>query len=282
MPVLATQPEAAIAVRTDLCAIFVSLELSRSTWLITSLSPGGGEKMSKYSVSAGDIDGLFRRFGDLQERARVRTGQSFAVVTIQEAGLDGFWIHRLLEREGIESWVVDPASILTSRRRRRAKTDRIDGETLVRTLLAHKRGEPRVCAMVQAPTPEDEDRRRLCRERKVLTAERISHVNRIKGLLFAQGVRDYEPLRRDRRVRLEELRTGDGRCLPVHLKAQISRELDRLEIILVQLKTVDSERDALLAKGNEDQPPTPASLLVQLKGIGPEFATVLWSEGLYP
>src|SRR4051794_8799438 len=136
MPVLAAQSKAAIAVRTDLCAIFVSLELSRSTWLITSLSPGGGEKMSKYSVSAGDIEGLFRRFGDLQERARVRTGQSFAVVTIQEAGLDGFWIHRLLEREGIESWVVDPASILTSRRRRRAKTDRIDGETLVRTLLA--------------------------------------------------------------------------------------------------------------------------------------------------
>src|SRR3954449_582899 len=92
---------------------------------------------------------------------------------------------------------------------------------------------------------------------------------------------DYEPLRRDRRVRLEELRTGDGRCLPVHLKAQISRELDRLEIILVQLKAVESERDALLAKGNEDQPPTPASLLVQLKGIGPEFAAVLWSEGLY-
>lgn len=191
MPVLAAQSEAAIAVRTDLCAIFVSLELSRSTWLITSLSPGGGEKMSKYSVPAGDIDGLFRRFGHLQERARVRTGQSFAVVTIQEAGLDGFWIHRVLQREGIESWVVDPASILTSRRRRRAKTDRIDGETLVRTLLAHKRGEPRVCAMVQAPTPEDEDRRRLCRERKVLTAERISHVNRIKGLLFAQGIRDH-------------------------------------------------------------------------------------------
>src|ERR671938_946349 len=281
MPVLVAESEAAIAVRTDLCAIFVSFELSRSTWLITSLSPGGGEKMSKYLVSAGDIDGLFRRFGDLQERARVRTGRSFAVVTIQEAGLDGFWIHRVLEREGIESWVVDPASILTSRRRRRAKTDRIDGETLVRTLLAHKRGEPRVCAMVQAPTPEDEDRRRLCRERKVLTAERISHVNRIKGLLFAQGVRDYELLRRDRRVRLEDLRTGDGRCLPVHLKAQISRELDRLEIILVQLKAVDSERDALLAKGDEDQPPTPASLLVQLKGIGPEFAAVLWSEGLF-
>src|SRR3954470_17440369 len=281
MPVLATQSEAALAVRTDLCAIFVSLELSRSTWLITSLSPGGGEKMSKYPVPAGDIEGLFRRFGDLQERARLRTGQSFAVVTIQEAGLDGFWVHRVLERKGIESWVVDPASVLTSRRRRRAKTDRIDGETLVRTLLAHKRGEPRVCAMLQAPTPEDEDRRRLCRERKVLTAERISHVNRIKGLLFAQGIPDYEPLRRDRRIRLEKLRTGDGRCLPAHLKAQISRELDRLEIILVQLKAVDSERDGMLAKGNEEQPPTPASLLVQLKGIGPEFAAGLWSAGLF-
>src|SRR3954465_15608441 len=80
MPVLAAQSEAAIAVRTDLCAIFVSLELSRSTWLITSLSPSGGGKMSKYSVSVGDIDGLFRRFGNLQERARVRTGQSFAVM----------------------------------------------------------------------------------------------------------------------------------------------------------------------------------------------------------
>src|SRR5918911_5558118 len=251
MPVLATQPEAAIAVRTDLCAIFVSLELSRSTWLITSLSPGGGEKMSKYSVSAGDIDGLFRRFGDLQERARVRTGRSFAVVTIQEAGLDGFWIHRVLEREGIESWVVDPASILTSRRRRRAKTDRIDGETLVRTLLAYKRGEPRVCAMVRAPTPDEEDRRRLCRERRTLVAERVEHVNRIKGLLFAQGISDYEPLARDRRRRLDELATGDGRALPPRLKAQIARELDRLELLLGQLRAVEAERDALLEPTND-------------------------------
>ena len=280
MPVLTAQSEAATAVRTDLCAIFVSLELSRSTWLITSLSPGGGEKMSKYSVSAGDIDGLFRRFGDLQERARVRTGQSFAVVTIQEAGLDGFWIHRVLEREGIESWVVDPASILTSRRRRRAKTDRIDGETLVRTLLAHKRGEPRVCSMVRAPSPGEEDRRRLCRERKTLVAERVRHVNRIKGLPFAQGISDYEPLRRDRRPRLEELTSGDGRALPAHLKAQIGRELDRLELLLEQLKAVEAERDALLERVG-DAAPEPVAALARLRGIGPEFATVLWLECLF-
>src|ERR687890_1566947 len=213
---------------SDQAAIFVSLELSRAVWLVTALVPGGSQKMSRHQVPGGDLAGLLGRFAELQRKAHARTGQLARVVVIQEAGLDGFWIHRVLESEGIESHVVDPASIAVSRRHRRARTDRIDGEALVRTLLAYKRGEPRVCAMVRVPTPEEEDQRRVSRERQTLTAERVQHVNRIKGLLFAQGIRDYEPLRRDRRQRLEELRTGDGRCLPVHLKAQISRELDRL------------------------------------------------------
>ena len=168
MQTVADRPEAPTAIRTDLGAIFVSLELSRSTWLITSLSPGGGEKMSKQVVRGGDVAELLERFARLREKARARTGKVFPFVVIQEAGLDGFWIDRALQNEGIESHVVDPASIATSRRRRRAKTDGIDGEALVRALLAYKRGEPRVCAMVKAPTPEEEDRRRLCRERKVL------------------------------------------------------------------------------------------------------------------
>src|SRR4028118_1922914 len=191
---VADQSQASTAVRTDLGAIFVSLELSRSTWLITSLSPGGGEKMSKHQVRGGDIAALLARLPELEAEALARTGKPFALVVIQEAGLDGFWVHRALVGEGMESHVVDPASIATSRRRRRAKTDRIDGEALVRALLAHKRGEPRVCAMVQAPTPQEEDRRRISRERETLTAERVRHVNRTKGLLFAQGIGDYGPL----------------------------------------------------------------------------------------
>ena len=193
-------------------------------------------KMSKHSIRAGDVAGLLMRLAQLKEKARGRTGREFPIIAIQEAGLDRFWIHRVLQSEGIESHVVDAASILTSRRRRRAKTDGIDGETLVRTLLACKRGEPRVCAMVKRRHPKEEDRRRICRERKTLVGERVEHVNRIKGLLFAQGVSDYEPLKRNRRARLEELKTGDGRPLPAHLKAQISRELDRLELVLPQLK----------------------------------------------
>ncbi|WP_160987580.1 IS110 family transposase [Novosphingobium silvae] len=266
------------AIRTDLGAIFVSLELSRSTWLVTSLSPGAGERMSKHTVPAGEVGRLLSRFAELRNKAQARTGREFGIVVIQEAGLDGFWIHRVLQQEGIESHVVDPASIATSRRRRRAKTDKIDGEALVRALLAYKRGEPRVCAMVRVPSVEAEDRRRINRERKVLIAERICHVNRIKGLLFGQGITNYEPLRRDRRERLDELRTGDGRSISPHLKAQIDRELDRFELLLEQIKAVEVERRKLIEAQNAD---TPVAMLIGIKGIGPEFATILFGEGLF-
>jgi transposase len=274
------------AIRTQFGAIFVSLELSRSTWLVTSLSPGKGEKMSKHSITAGDVPELLKLFAELKRKAEVRTGESYPIITIQEAGLDGFWLHRVLQQEGIESHVVDPASIATPRRRRRAKTDRLDGETLLRALLAYKRGEPRVCAMVVAPSPEEEDRRRLCRERRSLIEERIVHANRIKGLLFAQGIADYAPLRRDRRARLAALRTGDGRALPSHLKTQISRELDRLELLLDQIKAVEAEQDALLTEvskpaGNKSAAPDPVTMLLALKGVGANFAAVLWSEAFY-
>ena len=124
----------------------------------------------------------------------------------------------------------------------------------MRALLAYKRGEPRVCAMVRALTPQKEDRRRICRERKTLTAERVEHVNRIKGLLFAQGISDYKPLLRKRRERLEELRTGDGRPLPEHLKAQIRRDLDQLELTLQQIKSVEIERNAMLSPSDDGTP----------------------------
>ena len=128
----------------------------------------------------------------------------------------------MLEANRIKSHVVDAASIAVPRRRRRAKTDAIDGETLLRTLRAWKRGEPRVCAMVAPPSPDQEDQRRISRERAILLRERVRHVNRIKGLLSSQGITDFEPLHKDRRIRLDALRTGDGRPLPPRLKAESS------------------------------------------------------------
>jgi transposase len=280
--------EGPAAIHTQFGAIFVSLELSRSKWLVTSLSPGKGEKMSQHNVVAGDVAGLLARFAELKRKARERTGTGYPIIVIQEAGLDGFWIHRVLQKEGIESHVVDAASIAAPRRRRRAKTDKIDGEALLRALLAYKRGEPRVCSMVVAPSPEEEDRRRLCRERQALLGERVVHTNRIKGLLFSQGISDYAPLRRDRRARLEALRTGDGRPLPACLKAQIGRELDRLELLLDQIRAVEVEQDALLTQesvtqskaGGEAKLPNALAQLLAVKGVGAHAAAVLWTEGL--
>ena len=103
MQVKADRPEAPSGIRSDLGAIFVSLELSRSIWLITSLSPGAGEKMSKHSVPAGDIGAVLARFSEMKQKAFARTGKSFPIIVIQEAGLDGFWIHRVLQKEGIET-----------------------------------------------------------------------------------------------------------------------------------------------------------------------------------
>ena len=267
------------ASRTDPDAIFVSLELSRSRWLVTSLPPGS-EKMSKHSVTGGDGGALLDLLARLRAKTEERTGASARLVVIQEAGLDGFWIHRLLTANAIESHVVEPTSIAVPRRHRRAKTDIIDGETLLRTLRAFKRGEPRVCSMVVPPSPAEEDRRRISRERKTLIKERIEHVNRIKGLLASQGIFGCEPMHKDFRNRFEGLRTGDGRPLGLWLKAEILRELDRIDLVLRQIATVEAERDTLV-QPDGIHAKAPAAVLMKLKGIGPEFAAVLWLEGLF-
>lgn len=251
--------------------IAASLELSHSRWLVTVLSPNS-DRMSKYTLEGGDAAGLIALLG----RLKLKLGADAShvrIILIQEAGLDGFWVHRCLVARGIESHVVDPASIAVPRRNRRAKTDAIDGETLLRALLAWLRGEPRVCSMVRVPTPEEEDRRRLVRERAHLLKERVRLTNYIAGLLFSQGTTDYQPLRRDRRQRLQRLITGDGRPLPPHLKAELLRCLDRLEPILRQLTEIEGERDHLVAEA--------APQLLSLRSIGPDTAAVLAFEAFH-
>ena len=272
--------ESEAAARHQATTLFVSLELSSSKWLVTASAPGS-EKLSKHVIVGGDGEALLQLLRRLQASATRQTGGPVSIAVIQEASLDGFWIHRLLVGNGIESHVVEPTSIAVNRRHRRAKTDRIDGEMLVRTLMAWARGERRVCSMVRPPTPKEEDRRRLTRERTILLKERIQHTNRIRGLLFGQGINNYDPIRRDRRSRLTQLRTGDGRPLPDHLKAEILREIDRLELTLVQLSTVERERDALVAGTTESDFGIAPAALLQLRGIGPELASLLWLEGLF-
>lgn len=263
----ATSSDQVAVEQIELRAIFISLELSLSSWVVSSLSPDQGERISRTQLAAGDLAALLERFDALRAKCGARSGLSYPIVVIQEAGLDSFSLHRALENEGIESHVVDPASIATSRRRRRAKTDKIDGEALLRALLAYKWGEPRVCAMVRPPSPDDEDRRQLCRERRQLIRERVAHANRIKGLLFAQGITGYDALRPSNRERLDKLTTVDGRPLPPNLKQRICRELERLELVASQIKTVEKQRDALIACS--DDPHSVPALLQRLRGVGP-------------
>jgi transposase len=263
----------------DPITLYVSLELSPSKWLATSLV-SGADKMSKHLVSGGDCIALLKLLATLKAKAEKHSGAGVTITTIQEAGLDGFSLHRLLETNNVESWIVDPASVAVPRRVRRAKSGVIDGETLLRTLLAYRRGEPRVCSMVHPTNPDDEDRRRLTRERRTLMQERIEHTNRIKGLLMTQGISGYDPLRKDRIARLDALETRNGHRLPPRLRAEIGREIDRLDLLTRQLKQVEVERDGLVTPAPEVAD-NPATLLIRLKGIGAETASLLWLEGLF-
>ena len=196
-------------------------------------------------------------------------------------GLDGHWLHRWLTEQGVINHEIDPAGIQVNRRARRAKTDRIDLEQLMRALLAYLRGEPRVCSVVHVPSVEDEDRKRRNRERGRLLKERTAHTNRIKGLLHAQGIRDVMPLKPGLPDKLDSLRTGDGRPLSEKLKQEIVREHERLCLASKQLAALEADSRA------EQRAAVPGSAeakivqLAQLKGIGTVGGQGLVNEVFY-
>ena len=226
---------------------FVAIELSKSSWVLGFQTPLA-KQTSRYQVKACDAKALLELIERVRSRMARELGRPVEVMSCYEAGFDGFWLHRVLEAHGIHNHVLDPASLQVNRRARRPKTDRIDADRMVRALIRHLRGEPEACSVIRVPSPEQEDARRLHRERDRLIAERVAHVNRVKGLCASQGIYDYEPLRSDRLKRFEKLRSGDGRALAPRLKAEIVREIKRLEVVLEMISTVEAERDAVLTE----------------------------------
>ena len=222
----------------EYATVYVAFELSKAKWKLGVMLPGS-QKMSRYTIDGGDLATLSARLAGWRAKAEA-TGKPVRIISCYEAGYDGHWLHRWLIDQGVISYQIDPASIQVNRRARRAKTDRIDLEHLLRTLLAYLRGEPRVCSMVRVPSPEDEDRRRGSRERDRLLQERCAHTNRISGLLHAQGIRDAAPLKRGFIASLDSVRTGDGRALPPRLKAEIVREHERLCLVHKQIVELEA------------------------------------------
>jgi transposase len=259
--------------------IFVAIELSQKTWLVTLHSPDR-ERMSRHKIDGGDHGELLALIERIRARVAEKLGSVPRVVSCYEAGYDGFWLHRRLEAAGITNFVFDAASIAVEQRARRAKTDRIDGELLLRTLMAHLRGEPRVVRIVRVPSVEQEDARRASRERDRLVKEQTAHTNRIKALLRLLGMAVGNPRRRDWLAWLARQRDWQGQPLPPYLLAEAKREHARLMLVREQLAALEQTQAA-------EASPVPAPMterrdhLQRLKALGPAFTAALVSEVFY-
>ncbi len=259
-------------------ALYCALELSKNSWLLAIQFPDH-DNPSLHPIKGGDADGLIAKLDGARERLAKVSGRVPKVILCYEAGYDGFWLARFLELRGVDCRVMDPASLQVDRRARRVKTDRIDVEKLLHTLIAWCRGERHVCSMVIIPSIEEEDLRRSHRERDRLVRERTAHINRIKGLLFAQGIRGINVKSRYKSLTPADLVTGDGRPLPERLGREITREIERLALVQEQLREIERERDLA---------PTPCQAterkrhqLLRLNGIGAASAPILAREVYY-
>jgi transposase len=266
---------------TNTAGLFVAFELSKKTWVLAIKSPLS-DKISQYRVEGGDTTAVVTLIQRVRAKAQDAFGAPIEVVSCYEAGRDGFWLHRFLADQAVCNYVIDPASIHVSRRARRAKTDRLDAETLARVLMAYCRGERQACSMVRVPSVEEEDRKRQSRERERLVTARTGHVNRIKGLLMMHGIRDINPMRADFPDRIRSSRTGDRRALGAGLLAEVLREWERLRLVADMVKAIERERDAApVEAAPAGSPEAKIALLQKLRGIGPAFATVLTREVFY-
>src|SRR5208283_5206349 len=257
--------------------IIGALELSEKKWVLAVQLPG----VSRHSRHVLDAcgDGLASFVERLKARCAAAGRKIARVILTHEAGRDGFWLARFLARRGIEVHVIQPSSLPVDRRARRAKTDMIDVEMLLRALLAWLRGEPRVCSMVPIPSEADEEARRAHREREDLMGSRRSLLNKIDGILATLGIEGFRGLRRDRREQLANLRQPDGEKIPLAAQGRIERLLDRLELVIAQIKKIEAARDAVVKKPlTEDATEQMIRDLVQLRGIGVEGATLLARE----
>jgi transposase len=248
--------------------VYASIELSKKSWVLGIAVPDR-DRPSIHRITGGKLT-------ELVAKLRAAAGDDDRILVCYEAGYDGFWLARALAKLGIECRVLDPASIQVNRRARRVKTDRIDALALLRALIAVDRGERHVCAVVRVPSVEEEDARRSHRERQRLIRERTGHINRIKGLLFGQGIRGIEPKQRAARIDFAALKTAEGHSLPNRLRRELEREYARLDLIDAQLREVEKERDT--ADAQDPAIERKRQMLVALQGVGGTSAAILARE----
>jgi transposase len=255
------------------------VELSLKSWLVAGVVPGlQRQPLKRLGADREALVGLLHRW----RAEAVKAGQRIdRIVVAMEAGRDGFWLPRFLLERGMEAYVMHATSIAVSREHRRAKTDRLDTQLLMRAFLGWLRGEPKHCSMAAIPSLAEEDAKRPSREHEKSTAERSRIVNKMKSALVRLGISGFNVKLRKAAERLEELRTPEGLPIPPHTLGELRRDLARLRLVKEQLKEIETERQERLKLAPREGRHPMVLMLAKLKGIGIETADTLVNEVLY-
>ena len=260
--------------------IIAVIEMSQSKWLVAAVVPGVERQPLK------KIDANEEALLKLLHRWRTEAGQAGReikrIVAAYEAGRDGFWLARWLRARDVEAYVIHPASVAVSREHRRAKTDRLDTELLMRAFLGWLRGEKRHCSMAAIPTVAEEDARRPNRERANLVTERTRIVNQMKAILARFGIRTFRPTLRRAEEKLDALCTAEGTPLLQNAHAELRRHFARLRVVREQIRAIEQERLRKLAAApaGGKGPHAMVRLLARVLGVGIETADMLVHEVL--
>jgi transposase len=254
------------------------VELSCKNWLVAGLVPGiARHPLKKQGADPEGLLALLHRWRDQASKA----GKAIVrMVVAFEAGRDGFWLARWLRMHGIEAYVIHASSIPVSREHRRAKTDRIDTQLLLRSFLGWLRGEAKHCSMAAIPTLAEEDARRPNREHKTLGDERGGLINRMKSTLVRLGIRGFNVKLRKAAERLDELRGPEGEPLPPNTLAELRRDMARLRLVREQIAEIEKTRQRRLRQAPQEGTHPMVQMLARIIGIGIETADLLVHEVL--
>lgn len=254
------------------------IELSLSSWLVAGLVPGvARQPLKKQAPEPDALLVLLQRWRNEAAKSGKRIERT---VVAFEAGRDGLWLARWLRARGIEAYVIHPTSIPVSREHRRAKTDRLDTQLLLRAVLGWLRGERKHCNMVAIPTLDEEDARRPHREHERLVGERSRVINRMKSAMVRLGIRGFNVKLRKAAERLAELRTPEGAPLPPNTLAELTRDMARLRLIREQLAEIEKTRLQRLEQAPQQGTHPMMAMLAQIMGVGIETADMLVHEVL--
>jgi transposase len=258
--------------------IVAVVELSLNTWLVSGIVPSVMRRpLKKQPADPERLIALLQRW----RGEAVKAGRAISRIAVAfEAGRDGFWLARWLRARGIEAYVIHASSLAVSRERRRAKTDRLDTETLMRAFLGWLRGEARHCQMAAIPTLAQEDARRPSREHENLVAERTRITNRMTAILVWLGLPRFNIKLRKAAERLAALRTPEGEPVPPLTLAELQRGLARLAVIRAQIKAIEEARLQRLKVAPAHGTHPMLLMLAKVLGVGVETADMLVHEVL--